>query len=219
MLRKYGWVLGLASVVATGLVAIHVASCVSGDASSTCPDYCTNITATCVGDNTQYKDEPMCERMCAVMEAGTPGQATADTVACRQLNVRSAKDAPDGSAQQHSACVTGGPAASCCSGTVQQCQCEAFCNLDLALCTGSNAAYQSLSDCTTACATWGGSFDGPLFGSTGNTLQCRTYHLDLSQTGQPADLVTHCKHTAAISGVCAGGTADAGSDAADATAD
>jgi len=183
---------------------LHLASCVSNDQSNpTCPNYCVDIMKTCAGDNQQYVDEPTCERMCAAMDAGTQGVPGTDTVACRQLNLSNAKDVPDGSAAQYTACVSGGPAASCCSDPDPSvCACEAFCNLDLALCTGSNAQYASFTECTAACATWGKDFTGPLLGATGNTLQCRTYHLERAQTGQIADLVTHCKHTAKVSGVC-----------------
>ncbi|HSQ67766.1 MAG TPA: hypothetical protein VLM85_31360 [Polyangiaceae bacterium] len=203
------WV-GVLAIVPLGGLALHLASCVSNDTGNpTCANYCTDMMKTCAGDTQQYIDEPTCEHMCAVMDAGTPGVGNADTVACRELNLSNAKDVADGSAAQYTACVSGGVAAACCS-SGQQCQCETFCNLDLALCTGSNAVYQSLSQCMTACATWRQDFSGPLTSATGNTLQCRTYHLERSQSGQFADLVTHCKHTGDPSGVCMDAPNDAG---------
>ena len=104
-----------------------------------------------------------------------------DTIACRSLNVSSAKDEVDPVAK-HNDCVGAGIATNCVDP-----QCAAFCAADLALC-GSSSPYKTTDECMTACAGWGKSFDGHLLNSTGNTLQCRTYHLELSQTGVASDL-------------------------------
>ena len=102
----------------------------------------------------------------------------------------------------------------------------AFCDVDLVACPTSLTKYTDVNDCVSKCHNWGQGFTGPILDSTGNTLQCRVYHLELSQTGDPNDLTTHCPHTGDDSARCQstdGGTdagGDAGADAAaDATAD
>ena len=198
-LRRFAWI--------SALVAI--ASCVdNGNQTDPCPKYCADIQATCTDNDTQYPttdQSSTCLRICtginSLPEAGT------NTIACRALNVSSAKDEPDPAAK-HLDCVGGGVAAINCGAS----QCAAFCAADLALCTGTNAQYASLDECIQDCAAWGTSFDGQLLGSTGDTLQCRTYHLELSQTGQASDLVTHCAHTGNKSARC-NNNGDAGTDA------
>src|SRR4051812_274164 len=152
---------------------VAVASCVN-DNPNPCPQYCVDIQKTCTAEDTQYPDDQSatCLRICgainALPEAGT------NTIACRALNVSSAKDESDPAAK-HLDCVGAGVAAINCGAS----QCAAFCAADLALCTGSNAVYGSVDECIQACGAWGTSFDGHLLDSTGDTLQCRTYHLEL----------------------------------------
>ncbi len=213
---RLAWI-GGALVAAAGIA--YGVGCVNNDVVDPCPKYCADIMATCVGDDQQYPDGTTCTRFCASINGRDAGN---DSIECRQLSVSSAKDEPD-PAVKHKLCVGGGVSPLNCAAS----QCAAFCASDLALCTIANPPYASTTECEAACATWGQSFDGPLLGSQGDTLQCRTYHLELSQTGQVADLTTHCPHTAANSPRCnsgsdagAEGGTDAGTDAAsDATTD
>lgn len=189
------------------LAALALACVDNSNTVDPCPKYCSDIQATCTGNDQQYPSDTnnaTCVRICGAINALDAGN---NTIACRQLNVSSAKDETDPT-QKHLDCVGGGVSAINCATD----QCTAFCQADLALCTGANAAYPDLKSCTDACATWGTSFDGPLLGSTGNTLQCRTYHLELSQSGSPADQTTHCPHTGANSVKCTDAVADAGTD-------
>lgn len=195
------------------LASVLAWSCVDNSQSDPCPQYCIDIANTCTANDSQYPstdNSATCLQICrnginALPEAGT------NTVACRELNVSSAKDETDPNAK-HQDCVGAGISAINCGAS----QCEAFCAADIALCTGTNSPYNGvLADCISACAGWGTSFDGQLLGSTGDTLQCRTYHLELSQTGIASDLITHCGHTGKVSAKCNNGTpSDAGADSA-----
>jgi len=207
-------------VLGVGVAGAYGVACVSNsdEPVNPCPKYCSDMLATCTGNDTQYPDDPTCERFCSSMAPGEAGIAAGDTVACRGVAVSNAKDEPSPSLK-HQDCVGGGPAAGQC---VNNDPCTAFCTLDLALCGSQRTGYTDVNACVTACETWGQSFDGALLGSTGNTLQCRTYHLELSQTGDPNDLETHCPHTGVVSARCFDSDAgsDAGSDAAsDASSD
>jgi hypothetical protein len=205
MWKRFVWGAAFVACAAAGAYGV---ACVNNDtAINPCPQYCSNIAATCTGNNTQYADDPTCERICAAIDAGTQGTPTGDTIACRDSFQSSAKDelTPDATAAD---CLNAGISSLCASS-----RCQAFCSADLALCGPALTGYNAVSDCVTACATWGQDFTGALIGSTGNTLECRTYHLELSQTGNADDLQTHCPHTGVVSARCFdtdAGTGDAG---------
>jgi hypothetical protein len=220
-IRTYGW------VAAVGLAAgtlVYVVSCVNSQTvDTTCPNYCMSIAQTCTGQNAQYPSDNnvTCMNVCAAMQAGTPGVGGANTVACRALSVANAQDDTSAAAIFND-CVNGGVSAANCPTD----QCTAFCTLDLALCIspdgGSLAGYTSVSDCVSACQTWDQTpFAPPLVLANppfeaANTLECRTYHLELSQSGLSGALETHCAHTALVSARCfdTDGGVDGGSDAA-----
>ncbi len=188
------------------LASVLAWSCVDNGGSDPCPQYCVDIAATCSNDDSQYPttdNSATCVRICGAIN--TLPEAGTNTIACRELNVSSAKDETTADLK-HQDCVGAGIAAINCGAS----QCEAFCAADLALCTGTNAVFKTVDECVSACAAWGASFDGGLLGSTGDTLQCRTYHLELSQTGLASDLVTHCAHTGVVSARCNNDGADAG---------
>jgi len=96
-------------------------------------------------------------------------------------------------------------------GQQQQSLCDQYCTNAQANCTGANAIYTSPAACQTACAaaTTGASPAVPTNGTTGatsgNTLQCRIYHLGTPAAGAPA---THCPHGQIVSSNTIGGPAD-----------
>lgn len=198
-------------------------ACIGAEPDPTCVTYCKNINDNCTGDDQQYPDGGgVCQRICGMIPAGEAGVAQGDTIACRNVSISATKDEQDPNAK-HDECVGGGIAAKQCTGNDP---CQAFCDVDLVACPTSLTKYTDVNDCVSKCHNWGQGFTGPILDSTGNTLQCRVYHLELSQTGDPNDLTTHCPHTGDDSARCQstdGGTdagGDAGADAAaDATAD
>jgi hypothetical protein len=108
-----------------------------------------------------------------------------NTLACRQYHARRAAQL----APPH--CSAAGPF----GGGVCGLRCDAFCALALAKCNGAAGAkaFASLSDCTTACATFGFNASAPEtpFGPTsGDTLNCREYHLQAAY----ANPAVHCAH-------------------------
>jgi hypothetical protein len=205
--KQIAW--AIAAVASLGSLAYGV-SCVDNNADP-CPSYCLDIAATCTGDNAQYptdNNNKTCLQICHEINALDSGT---NTVACRALNVSSAKDETDPKAK-HDDCVGAGVSAINCGAS----QCAAYCEVLMAGCgSQSPPPYTSLQACEDTCKTWDPTFVGQLIGSTGDNLECRTYHFELSQTGNPADLVTHCAHTAALSARCNDGgapPADSGTD-------
>ena len=211
--KKIAW--AIAAFAALGSLVYGV-SCVDNSADP-CPKYCLDIAATCTGDNAQYPTDDnnaTCLRICGEITGLDSGT---NTVACRALNVSSAKDETDPQAK-HQDCVGAGVATNCGVS-----QCASYCEVLIAGCgTQTPPPYASVQDCVDTCKNWDPTFTGQLIGSVGDNLECRTYHFELSQTGQASDLITHCQHTAAKSGRCndGGPPSDAGADSAsDAGAD
>ena len=207
--KKIAW--AIAAVVGVGSLAYGV-SCVDNN-NDPCPNYCLDIAATCTGDNAQYPSDDnnaTCLRICQEIRAVDSGT---NTVACRALNLSSAKDETD-QKQKHDDCVGAGVSAINCGAS----QCSAYCEVLMAGCGSQTPPpYASVQACIDTCKNWDPTFTGQLIGSTGDNLECRTYHFELSQTGQASDLVTHCAHTSAVSARCNDGgapPADSGSDAA-----
>jgi hypothetical protein len=66
----------------------------------------------------------------------------------------------------------------------------------MGVCTGMNAAFNSLTECATTCAALpdvAGAMYQFMAATTGDGLNCRGYHLQAA-AGDPA---THCKHVGA----------------------
>jgi hypothetical protein len=214
-------VLWVGSGLVIAMAVAYSVSCVSNSTvDTTCPTYCQTLASTCEGGSAQFPQpdtNAVCLRVCAVMEAGTPGIGGNNDIACRNLNISSATDEPDPTARYND-CVNGGITSAVCPDP-----CSSFCAIDMALCPSSLTGWDGSADCLSACAGWSHTFTGQLLGSTGDNLECRTYHLELSQTGQQADLSTHCPHTGRVSARCNDGGStptDAGTDApSDATTD
>ena len=74
--------------------------------------------------------------------------------------------------------------------------CDKYCQLAADNCKGANALYADDAACQTACATIPATgTDGD---TSGNTLQCRIYHLTEAQ----ANPVLHCPHGKVESAAC-----------------
>jgi hypothetical protein len=214
------------AAISAAAIVSYVVGCTSDNTiNTTCPSYCQNIQTTCTGDAAQYPttdNNATCLNICAAWEAGTPGVQGQNTVSCRNAAVSNAKDDPT-AAMAYSDCVAGGVSSNVCPGDPSSTadpndQCLSFCQTALALC-GSLTNYEGgVPDCVSHCKAWDQvPFTGLLIGTTGDNLQCRTYHLELSQTGNPADFQTHCPHTGTPSARCfdvADAGTDSGSDAA-----
>lgn len=75
--------------------------------------------------------------------------------------------------------------------------CTSYCADELTVCTGDNAQYADEASCLSACesfATTGTDGD-----TSGDTLQCRVYHLGAAES----DPATHCAHSGESGGgVC-----------------
>jgi hypothetical protein len=129
-----------------------------------------------------------CLAVCATIPLGTAADTSGNTVGCRASRANAAAANP--TAQ----CPQAGPGGAGTCGS----NCQGFCQIVVASCTGANQQYASSAACMTACA---GFTDNVAFNAsvqTGNTLACRLYH----STETTQDPATHCPHTAANSPTC-----------------
>jgi hypothetical protein len=153
------------------------------------------MNTNCTGNNLQFVTGA-CAPICATYKPGMTGAASGDTLGCREYHAGLAASDP----------VTHCPHASLLGGSVCAAQtmgnCTSFCEADLAICTGTNAAYTSMAACMTACANYAYTAGESIMADVNkNTLNCRVYHLQLASTGG-ANLTTHCPHTAQTSAAC-----------------
>lgn len=85
-------------------------------------------------------------------------------------------------------------------------ECTDFCTLDASTCTGGNAAYANVGVCQTDCLAYALGDDSDqthMTATSGNNFACRAYHLQNAiKSTMPADVTTHCGHTAKVSSAC-----------------
>jgi hypothetical protein len=169
---------------------------------SQCQQYCAMVQQNCTGANTQYISADVCNNMCGQMEPGTSSDQMNDTVGCRMNHAQAAMVEPS------TECVAAGPMGGgvCSTGN----QCATFCVLDVAECENPPdagptymAPYTDVPSCKTACGMYMLDPDaGDIRNETsGNTFNCRVYHLQAAYSGGPLTTV-HCPHTATMSAVC-----------------
>jgi hypothetical protein len=147
----------------------------------------------CTGVNAEYLDNATCLAVCAKFAVGsindTGGQ---DTLGCRQYHAGAA--AMNADLHCHHAGLMG---AGVCSAS----NCAGWCEANLAQCSGANPQiYPDQATCVADCTGFpvadGG--DNVNANTSGNTLNCRLYHLEAAYTTP----MLHCPHTAPDSGTC-----------------
>jgi len=170
----------------------------SGEAATefSCANYCSVIMQNCTGANAEYLSAAICNSMCPAFEQGTAIADTADdTLGCRLYFAEQAAQSPATSCRQ------AGPLGGNHCGSSP---CGPFCDQDLGYCTGDKPnAYASVSGCVTACAnyTYNTADAGDTTTESGNTLNCRLWHLETAYTSDAFGKF-HCPHTAQVSTTC-----------------
>jgi hypothetical protein len=166
------------------------------DAGTTpCEIYCNTLAANCSGANAMYTSIAGCELACAALPAGTPGDTSGDTLACRAHYAALAA----GDATQ---CTSAGPfgITGCESTTLPNKACEAFCTIAQAVCTGTNKQFADVPTCMSNCQGNPAmnvpvTANGP---ATGMSFECAAHFLITSLD----DPVTLCPHIVAGHAPC-----------------
>jgi hypothetical protein len=164
---------------------------------TTVTTYCTNIVTTCTGNNNQYADAAACETIAngVNISGGADTDTGGDTLGCRVYHLGVAGGDPD------THCVHAGPTGGDACGNYA----DDFCAQMNYTCFGN---YSSAADCVKLVNykdsnnVWLIPRDGVNhFNTSGNSLQCRFYHLYAGLT--LADTGTHCPHAGfSGAGVC-----------------
>lgn len=159
--------------------------------SETCDTYCTRMVSVCTGEaNNPFPGtdpKAACLRVCANWAAGSATEG-GDTLACRAKLLSSAQEATG--AELTASCVNAGPISSGCGGN-----CQTFCALNVAVCTGTSSQYATEAECVAQCKTMTPGLEISIPKSVdGNTIACRAYHTIVA-SGSETDRTTHCPHS------------------------
>lgn len=146
--------------------------------SAACRNYCTAIMANCTGTNKQYPDNARCLAVCshsAGFAAGTTGDTTSNTVACRSHYATQATQDP----------AINCPRAGAQGGNTCGSWCDVYCYLEDRNCEGTLASiHPSIEKCQAACVSL--PKDGKPGDTAGNSVQCRMTFL--IEAGDNAEL-------------------------------
>ncbi len=176
-----------------------------GDA-PTCEEYCTTLQAACTDSSVtnQFYDEEECNTYCLAVgwEAGTAGDTTGNTIACRLTHAERAASAT-GATPRAAFCDVAGSS----GGNVCGSWCTVLCNSALTLCTGRNEVYTDEATCLTACGAIADTPNGTYGYADPNylywdTVQCRIRHL---RSAVEHSAAVHCPHASAASEAAACG--------------
>jgi hypothetical protein len=159
--------------------------------------YCDRITDNCTGANAQYEGVSDCMDWCnnSGWEAGSSGEGSGNTIACRTTHAGLAST--EGGQSVH--CPHAGFSGANVCGT----WCEVYCDVVMNNCTGENAQYEDQSACMTECSNM--STQGEPGATSGDTVQCRITHAGFAGTTSDGPSV-HCSHAGPSGGgVCVDG--------------
>ena len=179
-----------AGALAAGNPALHCPHAAERSANnvcgSACDAYCNRALSSCTGSQAIYADRATCDRACATFPAGTTGDNSGNSLACRYF---------------HAGLSSSDPALHCphAAAISTQCgtECDAYCNTIMSHCKGNDAQFADTAACKSACAKMP---DGSVGATTGNSVNCRQYHADVAGLQDPA---LHCPHAGPSGGgVC-----------------
>jgi hypothetical protein len=176
------------------------------DAGPTCAVYCADLAKNCAGDDSQFANVAECSRACTLYPVGPQDGGTLpppNSIECHAFHASIAGPGP--AVMGH--CWHAGPFGYGGCGNV----CDDFCPLAMTWCAQSagGAPFGSMAECLTACNAFaflpprdaGGyayTGTGPASGNSGN---CREYHLMLSFNGT-ADRDRECPNVGVASPAC-----------------
>jgi hypothetical protein len=151
-----------------------------------CERYCQVVMAACAEepDGTsfqQYDSKLTCLRQCEMLEPGEPGAESGNSVECR---LTSARVAQDFSGERSTACTGAGPGGDGACGE----NCESYCRLMAQQCPGLIEPDACIAECAKVPDAGGFNIDIV----TGNSIQCRFYHLQAAVVSP----TNHCPHAA-----------------------
>ena len=150
-----------------------------------CNAYCDLVMENCSGDFSQYGTPATCVTSCAAFPAGSPGDMSGNSLACRYYHAGLALKLND----VH--CGHAGPGGDTACGS----NCEGFCAIAGEYCPD---AWADDDACLAACETFPKDEVYDANDVAGDTFACRLYHA----TAASLDPTTHCGHIKGDSPTC-----------------
>jgi hypothetical protein len=156
-----------------------------GGAGALCETFCETVQKNCTGENTVYQSLLVCKVVCNALPPGQEGDQLGNTVQCRLTAAENAA----ATAEPAVNCPQAGPGGDGICGE----NCGGYCTLYESFCNIED--FTDLKGCQSQCAsdipTLGpGTFNSGI--DTGNSLECRLYHLSAATL----DAGVHCPHAA-----------------------
>ncbi len=166
--------------------------CITWPHCNTCSAYCAARQSHCSPAAALCASDCGNALLDGLMSAGTPGATSGGSLACRIYHTVGSTNADHcDHGNRFGGSVASGFA---CSDTLV----EPYCSLAQAYCDGDNQLFTTLASCTGAAQLY--DFDGTLGSTSGNTIQCRLYHLEVAAISDPE---IHCPHASpGGGGVC-----------------
>lgn len=151
-----------------------------------CETYCATVMQNCTGDHAVYASNDICLGVCGKLPVGASTDTTGNTLGCRTYHAGAAEMDP----ATH--CPHAGPGGAGFCGE----NCESYCTLVLATCADE---FASEDECLDACAKYPTQEPFDVYDTTGDTIQCRLYHVSVATTD-----ASHCAHVgvAPAAGTC-----------------
>ncbi len=147
-----------------------------------CETYCRDIMANCQGTDIQWTNLDTCMGACPAFNLGTETDESGNTLGCRHFFARGAANDPAGN------CVKAGPSGAGSCGS----ECDGYCTLMQNICPGS---FTDPGTCSEKCLAYtvAGPYDATIV--TGDSRECRTYHVSVAAENAPATAAIHCPHS------------------------
>jgi len=158
-----------------------------------CENYCAIVMNACTGNNSAYADMATCLAFCSSLPSGNITDTTGNSIDCRIYHAEASKVLALPDVHCPHATHSGG----------NQCGtwCEVYCQLATTVCTGNLSLFTDKATCMTACG--GLALTGKAGDTTGNSVQCRIYHIGAAMALNLKDV--HCPHGNITSTQCTTG--------------
>jgi len=167
----------------------HASPSGNGACGTKCENFCSESAKTCTGNLTLYANNADCMQFCNSLPDGAITDVSGNTKDCR---IYHSLVAGTSAANAMTHC----PHATHSGGNVCGSWCDVYCQMAIQHCTGNLTLFASTSACMTACSPIANT--GKPNDASGNSIQCRIYHLGVASAGG-ATAVTHCPHAAVAS--------------------
>jgi len=154
-------------------------------------NYCSIVTKACTGRNAAFPGYKECVASTEFFASGAEADINSNSLYCRAYHAAAAGQWMDSS--DYFCRAAGFYGGDTCGS-----YCDVYCNTIEKVCTGTHRQYEGKEQCMLACNQFDNS--SPWGSTSGDSLQCRLYHLRVASYDSPT---IHCPHAGKSGGgVC-----------------